>query len=92
MVKISAQPTFFNAVIAKSILSFFPKNLGRHSYSVRRCNRKTCQNKLENQFFGPILTISAEYNKTRQISIALSCIPSLTMVSKEIDFFWGRRG
>ena len=55
----------------------------RNSKSVRRCKRKTSQNKPENQVFCPILTISLEQNKKCQISDAVHCIPSPLKVSNQ---------
>ena len=46
---------------------------------------KNFQNEPENQFFGPIFTISLEQNTNCQMSDALLCIASLFKVSNHFD-------
>ena len=50
---------------------------------------KNFQNEPENQFFGPIFTISLEKNTNCQMSDALLCIASLFKVSNHFDHISG---
>ena len=59
--------------------------MGRNSSGVRLHKQKTSKNELENQIFGPALTISLEQNKNCQISDSLLCIGPLVKISNQFD-------
>ena len=63
--------------------------MGPNSSGVRERKQKTSKNEPENQIFGPVLTISLEYNKNCLISDALLCVVSLVKISNQFDHISG---